>query len=47
MANQWKMMKDIIEVNPVCKLNSLMAGLTIFIDLVDRIKVAQGTNEEL
>ena len=47
MANQWKMMEDIIEVNQICKLNSLMANLTISNDLVDRIKLAQDTDGEL
>ena len=41
MATQWKMMEDIIEVNPVCQLNPLMGNLSISNDLVDRIKVAQ------
>ena len=40
-------MEDIIEVNPICKLNSLMANLTISNDLVDRIKLAQDTDGEL
>lgn len=40
-------MEDVIEVNLACKLNSLIANLTIFNDLVDMIKVAQGTDEEL
>lgn len=36
-----------MEVNPIYKLNSLMANLTISNDVVDRIKAAQDTNEEL
>lgn len=40
-------MKDTIEVNPVCKLNSLLSNLTIYNDLVDQIKVAQETDEQL
>ena len=47
MATQWRLMENIIEVNPVCKLNSLLANLTISNDLVDRIKVAQENDEEL
>lgn len=39
MANQWKMMEDIIEVNLTCKLKSLMTNLSISNDLVDRVKV--------
>lgn len=39
MANQWKMMEDIIEVNLTCKLKSLMTNLSIYNDLVDRVKV--------
>ena len=47
MATQWRLMENIIGVNPVCKLNSLLTNLTISNDLVDRIKVSQGTDEEL
>ena len=47
MATQWKMMEDIIEVNPVCQLNSLMGNLSISNDLVDRIKVAQNDDDIL
>lgn len=46
MANQWKMMEAIIEVNLICKLNPLMANLTISND-VDKIKVAHSIDEEL
>lgn len=46
MATQWRLVEYIIEVNLVCQLNSLIANLTISNDLVDRIKVAQETNEE-
>ena len=41
------MLEDIIEVNPVCILNSLMANLNISNDIVDRIKVAQTNDEKL
>ena len=47
MATQWKMLEDIIEVNLVCIINSLMGNLTISNDLVDRIKVAQANDENL
>ena len=47
MATQWKMLEDIIEVNPVCMINSLMGNLSISNDLVDRIKVAQASDEKL
>lgn len=47
MVNQLKMMEDIIEVKPICMLNSLMVNLTFFNDLVERIKLAQDTDEEL
>ena len=40
-------MEDIIEVNPVCQLNSLMGNLSISNDLVDRIKVAQKDDDIL
>lgn len=40
-------MEDIIEVNLICKLNSLMINLTISNDVVDRIKVTQNADEEL
>lgn len=40
-------MEDIIEVNPMCKLDSFFSNLTISNYLVDLIKVAKGTNEEL
>lgn len=40
-------MEDIIEVNRVCKLNSLFANLTISNDLVDQIKVPWEIDEEL
>lgn len=40
-------MEDIIEVNQVCNLNSLLTNLTIFNDLVDKIKVTQETDEVL
>lgn len=39
------MIEDIIKVNLVCKLNSLMANLTISKDLVDRIKEAHENDE--
>ena len=47
MATQWRLMENIIEVNPVCKLNSLLVNLTISNGLVDQIKVAQGTDDGL
>ena len=47
MGTQWRMMEDIIEVNPVCQLNSLMGNLSISNDLVDRIKVAQNDDDIL
>ena len=47
MATQWRMMEDIIEVNPVCQLNSLIGNLSISNDLVDRIKVAQNDDDIL
>lgn len=47
MTNQWKMKEDIIKVNLVCKLNSLMANLTISNDLVGRINVVHDIDEEL
>ena len=47
MATQWRMMEDIIEVNPVCQLSSLMGNLSISNDLVDRIKVAQNDDNIL
>ena len=47
MDTQWKMMEDIIEVNPVCQLNSLMGNLSISNDLVGRIKVAQKDDDIL
>ena len=47
MATQWRMMEDIIEVNPVCMINSSMGNLSISNDLVDRIKVAQVNDEKL
>lgn len=34
-VTQWRLMEDIIEVNPVYKLNSLFANLTISNNLVD------------
>ena len=37
MATQWKSMENIIELNPVYMLNSLMPNLSIFNDLVNRI----------
>lgn len=40
-------MKDIIEINPIYKLNSLMTNLSIYNNLVDIIKVAQVENNEL
>lgn len=40
-------MEDITEVNLVCKLNFLMTNLTISNNLVDGIKIAQETDEEL
>lgn len=40
-------MEDIIEVNLVCKLNSLMTNFTISNDLVDKIKMAQEVDEDL
>lgn len=39
-------MEDITEVDPICKLNSLIKKLTISIDIVHRIKVAQVRDEE-
>ena len=47
MATQWRMMESIIEVSPVCQLNSLMGNLRISNDLVDRIKVAQSGDDIL
>ena len=47
MATQWKILEDIIEVNPVCMINSLMGNLSISNDLVDRIKAAQANDENL
>ena len=47
MATQWRMMEDIIEVNPVCQLNSLLGNLNISNDLVDRLKVAQNDDDIL
>ena len=47
MATQWRMMEDIIEMNPVCQLNSLLGNLSISNDLVDRIKVAQNDDDIL
>lgn len=47
VANQWKIMEDIIEVNLVCRLNLLITNLSISIDLVDRIKVYQAEDEKL
>lgn len=41
------MVEDTIEVNPVYKLNSLMANLSIGNNLIDRIKVAQANEEVL
>lgn len=40
-------MEDTIEVNPVCKLSSLFANLTISNYVIDQIKIAQETDEEL
>lgn len=40
MATQWRLIDDIIEVNLICKLNSLMINMTISNDLVDKIKMA-------
>lgn len=40
-------MEDIIEVNPMCKLNSLMENLNISNDIVDKIKVTQAEQENL
>ena len=39
--------QDIIEVNPVCQLNSLMGNFSISNELVDRIKVAQKDDDIL
>lgn len=39
-------MEEIIEVNPVCRMNSLLANLTISNDF-DQIKVAQEKDKEL
>ena len=47
MATQWRKMADIIEVNPVCQLNSLMGNLSLSNELVDRIKVAQNDDDNL
>lgn len=47
MANQWRVMENIIEVNPMCKLNSLMENLNISNDIVDKIKVTQPEQENL
>ena len=47
IATQWRLMENIIGVNPACRLNSLLANLTISNDLVDQIKVAQETDNEL
>lgn len=47
MAALWRLMEDIIKVNSVCQLNSLIVNLTISNDLVDKIKMAEETNEEL
>lgn len=40
-------MEDIIEVNLVCKLNSLLGNLTISNGIVARIKVAQEVDKEV
>lgn len=40
-------MENIIKVNPMCKLNSLLENLTISNDLVDKIKMTQEIEEEL
>lgn len=40
-------MHNINEVNPLYKMNSLLANLIISNDLMERIKVAQETNEQL
>ena len=40
-------MEDIIEVQPICKLKSLIVKLTISNDLVTRIKMAQDIDGEL
>ena len=47
IATQWRMMESIIDVSPVCQLNSLMGNLKISNDLVDRIKVPQGDDDIL
>ena len=47
MATQWIMMENIINVNPVCRLNSLMENVKISIELVDRIKIAQAGDDIL
>lgn len=41
MAALWRLMEDIIKVNSVCQLNSLIVNLTISNDLVDKIKMAE------
>lgn len=37
MADQWKIMEDIIEVYPICMLNSLVVNMSFFNDSVDSI----------
>lgn len=41
------MIEYIIEANQLCKLNSILTNLTVFNDLVDKIKVAEERDEEL
>lgn len=46
MTTQWKLIKDIIEVNLMCKLKSLMVNLSISNDL-DWIKMTLASDNKL